>query len=119
MLVVLVVLALGFETVWHHMAHQAEHSYSYGQLEGFVDIVTSRKARPSPYGSVQHLQLTRELVNRAGGEFMTLGFLACLVYFCRQALGGPSQDKSPIGKLRSNGPFERFPLFIGVFVCVV
>mmetsp|Transcript_16459 Transcript_16459/g.47688 ORF Transcript_16459/g.47688 Transcript_16459/m.47688 type:complete len:735 (-) Transcript_16459:234-2438(-) len=86
MLMVMVVFALAFESSWHHFTHSAEHSYRYGQVESIVVMANSRK-HASPFGSVKNLQLFRELANRTGGEFMTLGYLAAVVYFSRQAGG--------------------------------
>jgi len=82
---VLVLLALAFESVWHTVVHQAEHSYRYGSLEEFLG--DHAEENPGLQNQIRHLQLNRELVNRAGGEFMTLGFLAFLIYSFNQ-LGG-------------------------------
>lgn len=91
MLMFLVALALVFETLWHQCLHMADHSYSFGRLHALMDSgdVHSGVEGGSCHDShdMKHAQLSKELVNRAGGEFMTLGFLACTI-FCWNASGG-------------------------------
>eukprot|EP00429_Kryptoperidinium_foliaceum_P063332 CAMPEP_0176052398 /NCGR_PEP_ID=MMETSP0120_2-20121206/26052_1 /TAXON_ID=160619 /ORGANISM="Kryptoperidinium foliaceum, Strain CCMP 1326" /LENGTH=659 /DNA_ID=CAMNT_0017385837 /DNA_START=21 /DNA_END=1997 /DNA_ORIENTATION=- len=82
----MVILALCFEMTWHHTTHNAENSYRYGKVESIV-LMQRAKSMSSPFGTVKNLQLVRELANRTGGEFMTLGFLASVVYFFRQVGG--------------------------------
>mmetsp|Transcript_76740 Transcript_76740/g.155852 ORF Transcript_76740/g.155852 Transcript_76740/m.155852 type:complete len:592 (+) Transcript_76740:33-1808(+) len=78
-LIVLVSLAIVFESVWHRAMHSSVHAYRYGDTTELVDISRGGKASAHNVRST-HLQLSRELVTRAGGEFMTLGFLAFCVF---------------------------------------
>jgi hypothetical protein len=71
--VLLVCLALVFEVVSHRLQHGVEHSYSYGASRDRHQEEEDRK--------VPHKQLYKELTERVQGEFMTLGFLACLIFF--------------------------------------
>merc|ERR1712232_1464108 len=76
-LILLVCLALVFEVVWHRAVHNAEHSYRYGDLS---DLVANAHIHRIGHHGEKHLQLAKELANRTGGEFMTLGFLAFCVF---------------------------------------
>jgi len=87
-LIALVVLALIFDQAWHTISHRMEHTYRYGNYHDQVheeDI--DENEHTDSHGNVRHKQLFMELVNRAGGEFMTLGFLAFVVFLFNQ-LGG-------------------------------
>jgi len=76
-LILFFVLALIFEICWHHIKHQTEHSYVYGDLLTMVDSSTDEGPT---HGVTRHVRLTKEMTNRAGGEFMTLGFLAFVIF---------------------------------------
>mmetsp|Transcript_62721 Transcript_62721/g.162796 ORF Transcript_62721/g.162796 Transcript_62721/m.162796 type:complete len:549 (+) Transcript_62721:54-1700(+) len=80
--IVMLLLALSFETGWHHSKHKVKHSYHFGDLQ-------EQAARPSDssgsltddlHSKVKHTRLSKELVNRAGNEFMILGFLAFCIF---------------------------------------
>mmetsp|Transcript_71877 Transcript_71877/g.186629 ORF Transcript_71877/g.186629 Transcript_71877/m.186629 type:complete len:614 (-) Transcript_71877:109-1950(-) len=80
-LIVLVVLALIFETTWHKCTHETQNSYIYGDLQELIENASHSEPARRPCTNVTHLRLRKELVNRAGGEFMTLGFLAFVIFF--------------------------------------
>eukprot|EP00928_Gymnodinium_smaydae_P020160 TRINITY_DN17794_c0_g1_i1.p1 TRINITY_DN17794_c0_g1~~TRINITY_DN17794_c0_g1_i1.p1 ORF type:complete len:748 (-),score=136.75 TRINITY_DN17794_c0_g1_i1:51-2027(-) len=82
-LVILLCLALFFETFWHSVTGSLEHSYHYGML---LDRAYAGKNR-GPRATVRHCALNKELADRAGGEFMTLGFLAFVIFVFNQAGG--------------------------------
>mmetsp|Transcript_53596 Transcript_53596/g.136024 ORF Transcript_53596/g.136024 Transcript_53596/m.136024 type:complete len:563 (+) Transcript_53596:67-1755(+) len=80
--IVMLLLALSFETGWHHSKHKVKHSYHFGDLQ-------EQAARPSDssgsltddlHSKVKHTRLSKELVDRAGNEFMILGFLAFCIF---------------------------------------
>lgn len=77
-LIPLICLAIGFELIWHSSHHSAEHSYSFGMSEAKITHSSSEEAS-------EHVQLFKELRNRMGGEFMSLGFLAFSIFWSNQA----------------------------------
>jgi len=87
-LIVLIVIALVFENTWHFVQHQSHHSYRYGHLHDQVsnDMFHSVEDRDG-HGNVRHFRLYQELVDRAGGEFMTLGVLAFSTFLFNNAGG--------------------------------
>mmetsp|Transcript_18587 Transcript_18587/g.52500 ORF Transcript_18587/g.52500 Transcript_18587/m.52500 type:complete len:601 (-) Transcript_18587:54-1856(-) len=87
-LILLLLLALAFETVWHRVLHAVrENAYQYGSL-GQKEASEARQQKADTSGESRwhgrckrhHVKLAEELVNRAGGEFMTLGFLAFFTF---------------------------------------
>lgn len=81
MLIFLVVLALTFETIWHQCGHKADRSYSFGRLHDLVDSGADEADDKHVENHHQkHAQLLKELVNRAGCEFMILGFIAFCIF---------------------------------------
>lgn len=86
-LIVYLALAIVFEAVWHLNAHRAERAYYYGQYIDQARIEEQFCRRRDAKGNVRHLRLMRELFSRAGGEFMTLGFLAFLSFVFAQCGG--------------------------------
>mmetsp|Transcript_58027 Transcript_58027/g.149356 ORF Transcript_58027/g.149356 Transcript_58027/m.149356 type:complete len:542 (+) Transcript_58027:1-1626(+) len=85
-LIALVCLALLFETVWHYAVHHVDDSYGYGKLTDQVALGNAPE-HESRYKQTHHVQLYKELTNRMGGEFMTLGFLAFNVFIFNNAGG--------------------------------
>lgn len=83
-LIVLVVLALAFDHVWHLVVHSQMHSYKYGQLMAAASVHPTQQHHHAKH---KHRVLKFELVSRAGTEFMTLGFLAFSI-FTFNILGG-------------------------------
>jgi len=88
MLLVLVVLALAFETIWHTVSHQAEDSYYFGRMQQESSKMESGHHGGHGHDEVgeMHTQLLKELVNRMAGEFMSLGFLAFLIFSANQCM---------------------------------
>lgn len=80
-----VIIALAFEHVWHWLSHIASSSYRYGVLHDQANNITVEECES--HGSIKHLRLYKELVTRAGGEFMTLGVLAFIVFIFNNAGG--------------------------------
>lgn len=79
-LMVCVSMALVFDTILHKFQHHAEHSYRFGDLRRAITRRASRDLRDA--FSQRHTRLQQDLVNRMGGEFMVLGFLAfCMFMF--------------------------------------
>lgn len=91
LLVVLVVFALAFEISWHHVVHEVKHSYHYGlEHDNFIhgpedDNDHSGHHAKDSHGNLIHPRLVRQLVTRMSGEFMTLGFLALMIFTLNQA----------------------------------
>eukprot|EP00435_Cladocopium_sp_Y103_P056218 s219_g18.t3 len=82
-LVTIVFLELLFDGFWHYLSQPAGKSYRYGDKheEAFENTEAAVLIHPP-----QHVQLYKELVNKMGGEFMSLGFIAFMV-FCSNQLG--------------------------------
>eukprot|EP00746_Dinoflagellata_sp_MGD_P150924 gnl/MRDRNA2_/MRDRNA2_82678_c0_seq1.p1 gnl/MRDRNA2_/MRDRNA2_82678_c0~~gnl/MRDRNA2_/MRDRNA2_82678_c0_seq1.p1 ORF type:complete len:656 (+),score=112.68 gnl/MRDRNA2_/MRDRNA2_82678_c0_seq1:247-1968(+) len=80
-------MALVFEEVWHKVSHHVQHSYKYGKLHDIAHSRAHDSDHMDGHGNVRHVRLAQELVNRAGGEFMTLGFLAFCVFMFNQTGG--------------------------------
>jgi len=82
-LVTIVFLELLFDGGWHFLAKPAAKSYRYGDMheEAFEEQEGGMVINPP-----HHVQLYKELVNKMGGEFMSLGFIAFMV-FCSNQLG--------------------------------
>eukprot|EP00927_Polykrikos_kofoidii_P068364 TRINITY_DN63740_c0_g1_i1.p1 TRINITY_DN63740_c0_g1~~TRINITY_DN63740_c0_g1_i1.p1 ORF type:complete len:646 (-),score=86.77 TRINITY_DN63740_c0_g1_i1:64-1974(-) len=74
LVMILVILALLFEFIFHSATHWTEHSYSYG--------ISKDHHIAEEHLHCQHKKLYRELAQRVGGEFMTLGFLAACIFVC-------------------------------------
>lgn len=96
-LIVLLLLALTFESIWHHVQRYVrQNAYYYGSLHDGPPAEAESSGQHGGGGPQhprarhvhgKHVKLAEELVNRAGGEFMTLGFLAfCTFMF--NTLGG-------------------------------
>jgi hypothetical protein len=78
-LAVLMSLAIVFEHFWRRCSRAAKRGYRFGQATGGGTAIDSHA---TPEGETGHVLLKEELVNRAAGEFMTLGFLAFCTFFC-------------------------------------
>jgi len=77
--VMMLIMAIGFEKLFHHMHHKAEHAFVYGQTllsEHEKHEAVSRGAFTKPLRLV--------LFARMGGEFMVLGFLASVIWVSNQ-----------------------------------
>jgi len=113
--VILVSLAIVFETIYHKTLHVAEHSFAFGEnmahglghlghslcsMQGLLHNPNAgkhhmKKAHKKTMGDHHHrhhhhhahAKLWMQLSNRAGGEFMVLGFLAFVVYLFHKAGG--------------------------------
>jgi hypothetical protein len=85
-LIVLVIIALVFEHAWHAVVHASHHTYRYGELHEQACYAPGSEHTDS-HGNIRHTRLLKELVNRAGGEFMTLGVLAFCTFMFNN-LGG-------------------------------
>ncbi|CAK9019193.1 unnamed protein product [Durusdinium trenchii] len=82
-LVTIVFLELLFDGAWHVLSRPASKSYYYGRLhEDAFDKAESGVV----VQTVSHAQLYKELMNKMGGEFMSLGFIAFMI-FCSNQLG--------------------------------
>lgn len=79
-LIFLIALAMLFETVWHHMAHRAAHSYRYGAELDRASASKIRRRGSQVSHQTGHKRLMEELANRTGAEFMVLGFLAFCIF---------------------------------------
>jgi len=76
-LMVMIPIANVFDVVWHNISHRVEStSFVYGAQKRVEDDEDSHGH--DPHG--EHKQLGAILLNRMGTEFMTLGFLALLVF---------------------------------------
>jgi hypothetical protein len=76
-LMVMIPIALVFDLAWHNLSHWVEHtSFVYGGRERVDDDEDSHGH--DPHG--EHKKLGAILLKRMGTEFMTLGFLALLVF---------------------------------------
>jgi hypothetical protein len=78
-LAVLMTLAIFFEYMWRCGSRWAERSYVFGQANR-DESKQYQGCGAAPEGHVGHLQLKKELVDRAAREFMTLGFLAACTF---------------------------------------
>lgn len=85
-LIVLVTLALLFETSWRSVTDKARSSYRYGMIHDDA-FGTPNALKKDGHGNVRHHVLLAELTTRAGAEFMILGFLAFLVFLFNQING--------------------------------
>jgi len=87
-LIVLVILAIAFDTIWHSFSHRAADTYAYGDLH---DLAAEGPKMSShnmdAHGNVRHKKMFKELTDRTGAEFMTLGFLAFVVFIFNQVGG--------------------------------
>lgn len=84
LLIVFVFIALAFEVVWHFVQHSAKHSYRYGRLHDQICNELDAEEKDS-HGNLKHIRLYSQLVSRMGGEFMTLGVLAFMIFVFNQA----------------------------------
>lgn len=84
-LIVLVIIALIFEHCWHAVSHASHHTYRYGELH--EQACHENNDHTDAHGNIRHVRLLKELVSRAGGEFMTLGVLAFCTFMFNN-LGG-------------------------------
>mmetsp|Transcript_29483 Transcript_29483/g.52475 ORF Transcript_29483/g.52475 Transcript_29483/m.52475 type:complete len:610 (-) Transcript_29483:40-1869(-) len=91
LLIILVVFALAFEISWHHVVHEVAHSYHYGvEHDNFLygpedtDSDCSGHHPKDHHGNLIHVRLMKQLVTRMSGEFMTLGFLALMIFILNQ-----------------------------------
>jgi len=77
--VMFLLTALCFEKVYHHIQHNCEHSFVYGQ---------SMLSEEEKHKAVERSSFAKPLrliwFQRLGGEFMVLGFLAFLIWCCNQ-----------------------------------
>jgi hypothetical protein len=73
MLIVIVFVALSFDLLWHKIIHSLHHAYTFG-----------RRRHHEDHEERTHKNLALSLAHRAGAEFMTLGFLAFLIFVCSQ-----------------------------------
>lgn len=85
-LIVLVTLALLFETSWRSVTDKAKASYRYGMIHDDA-FGTPHALKKDGHGNIRHHVLLAELTTRAGAEFMILGFLAFLVFLFNQLSG--------------------------------
>merc|ERR1719343_343607 len=92
-----------FGMVWHTISHRVEStSFVYGAKERVEDDEDSHGH--DPHG--EHKQLGAILLNRMGTEFMTLGFLALLVFASEyNGLFDAMMDVMPAGC--SNNEYHR------------
>eukprot|EP00930_Biecheleria_cincta_P001935 TRINITY_DN103011_c0_g1_i1.p1 TRINITY_DN103011_c0_g1~~TRINITY_DN103011_c0_g1_i1.p1 ORF type:complete len:585 (-),score=75.51 TRINITY_DN103011_c0_g1_i1:173-1927(-) len=79
-LIVLVMVALAFERFWHFLKRSVTHTYRYGKLHDQLSMQEVTNQKKDFHGNLRHPLLFEELVDRAGGEFMTLGLLAFLTF---------------------------------------
>jgi hypothetical protein len=89
-IIVLVVLAVLFDTAHHHLEHFADGSYWYGKLQSSSVAPESGRgdagySRPFPKAIKQRTPLFKHWVDRMSKEFMVLGFLAFVVFVFREA----------------------------------
>eukprot|EP00927_Polykrikos_kofoidii_P001345 TRINITY_DN10488_c0_g2_i1.p1 TRINITY_DN10488_c0_g2~~TRINITY_DN10488_c0_g2_i1.p1 ORF type:complete len:524 (-),score=62.60 TRINITY_DN10488_c0_g2_i1:76-1647(-) len=96
-LIPLILLAIFFELLSHHVVHKSTETFCYGEgSRGLPKLRKDSKASEDPQmrrlttreidskGCPSHTLLFRDLADRASGEFMTLGFLAFLVFVARK-----------------------------------
>uniref|UniRef100_A0A7S1AFI5 MLO-like protein n=1 Tax=Noctiluca scintillans TaxID=2966 RepID=A0A7S1AFI5_NOCSC len=83
MLIVLLVNVLAFDLVHHRLEHSGDNSYRYGDYQSKADSHGFKDY----HGNVRHAQLWRELVHRLGAEFMSLGWLAFVIFILHHAHG--------------------------------
>ncbi|CAE7368424.1 RE2, partial [Symbiodinium sp. KB8] len=84
-LIAVVFLELVFEVSWHLLSAPARKSFYYGQLHEAAYEPEHRSDDES--GRISHVRLYQEFANRMSSEFMSLGFLAFMI-FCSNQLGG-------------------------------
>jgi hypothetical protein len=84
-LMVLVVFAILFESVVHHVWHLSEHAYHYGMIHDAANGDDEHGLKKDHHGNLHHPRLLKALINRMSGEFMTLGFLALMIFSLNQA----------------------------------
>jgi len=148
-LIVLVVLAILFEVIYHVLLHKADHSYRFGELQKKEDALQTRRwvqmmTHPGEhrvvqigmrmkkvrakvgrskstgnltaddlweislaqsqahvgYEQVERIRPWKQLLNRAAGEFMVLGYLAFVIYVFNK-FGG--FDVVPHGSVGQDG----------------
>lgn len=83
---ILIAAALLFETSYHAVHESSHSSYHYGELHDFHNNDHDVHGKDAN-GNLKHPRLISELINRMGGEFMSLGFLAFVIFLCSN-LGG-------------------------------
>jgi len=98
LVIVFVMIALMFEVVWHRIARLGEESYSYGHYHEDRARAEEGTMERDSNGNVKHKKLHRELIDRMGGEFMTLGLLAFLIFVVNQTGGFDSLAERTKGK---------------------
>lgn len=76
---VMLILAIAFEHIYHELFHKAEHSFVYGQSMLSED---EKEAHVNSADFSKPLRLV--LLERMGGEFMVLGFLAFSIWTLNQ-----------------------------------
>jgi hypothetical protein len=81
MLLAIVPIGVVFDFLCHHAQHwvaQQTYSYGSGDIENVEDEESGRKPRGNQCN--KHRQLFLVLLQRMGAEFMTLGFLALVIF---------------------------------------
>lgn len=76
MAIPMILVAILFETVVHHVKHKLEHSYVFGQ-----QTLSAEEKQAMRNAAVFGKPLKLSFLTRMGGEFMVLGFLAVFVWF--------------------------------------
>lgn len=76
MAIPMILLAIVFETAFHHIKHKLEHSYVFGH-----SMLSERELQAMRNAAVFGKPLKLSFITRMGGEFMVLGFLAFTVWF--------------------------------------
>jgi len=97
LVIIYVIVAIIFEEVWHYVNHLGTETYSYGHYHEDRALEKDSIERDS-HGNIKHRKLYKELISRMGGEFMTLGLLAFLIFVLNQTGGFNSIAKSIEGK---------------------
>jgi len=123
-------LALAFEAFWHYVGHDLKSSYQYGKMKSSTTREDVHHHDRDHHHSISHVQLATELVNRAGAEFMTLGFLASIIFawsnagafaWCLESFPTTSKIKMP--KTEADwlhlAEFVHFQLFLAMLLYFV
>lgn len=107
MAIPMILMAIVFETGFHHVKHNLEHAYVFGH-----QMLSEDEKQAMRNAAVFGKPLKLSFITRMGGEFMVLGFLAVFVWFLNRigifdsiADANPDHQQDNINLPRSGGDF--------------